>query len=173
MAKDEKIALVKNLSTLLKSSTGFYLTDYRGLNVKDITDLRKRLREGNTVYRVTKNSILKRALEQASISEMSHFVEGPVAIALTSDDPIQPIKILVNFRKEHKLPIVKGGMAEGKFIDEQKIEEIAKIPSKEELLSMVIGGLNAPITGLVWTLKGMLGKLIYTLNALINKKEEE
>ncbi len=173
MGKQEKAALVNNLSTLLKSSKGIYFTDYRGLNVKDITELRKRLRETNTVYRVTKNSILKRALEQTGMTEISHLVEGPTAIAITTDEPIQPIKILAHFRKEHKLPIIKGGVAEGKFINEKEIEEIAKIPSKQELLSMIVGNLNAPITGLVWTLRGILAQLIYTLNSLINKKEEK
>ena len=173
MGKEEKAELVNNLSTLLKSSKGIYLTDYRGLNVEDITELRKRLKEANTIYRVTKNSILKRALEQIEIPEISHLVEGPTAIAITPDEPIQPIKILTSFRKEHKLPIIKGGVAEGKFISEEEIETIAKIPSRQELLSMIVGNLNAPITGLVWTLKGMLAQLIYTLNSLINKKEEK
>jgi len=173
MGKEEKIELVKNLSTLLRSSKGIYFTDYRGLNVKDITDLRSRLRDTETFYKVIKNSILKRALEQAEIKEVSHLVEGPIAIAITSNDPIQPIKILALFRKEHNLPHIKGGIAEGKFISEEEIDEIAKIPSREELLSMVVGSLNTPITGLIWTLKGMLAKLIYTLNSLINKKEEK
>jgi len=172
MAKQEKAQLVKELSALLKSSTSIYLTDYRGLNVKDITDLRKRLKENATIYKVSKNSILKRALDDAKISEISHLIEGPIAIAVSSDDPIPPIKTLTAFRKEHKLPIIKGGIAEGEFISAEKIEEIAKIPSKEELLAMIIDSLSASITGLVWTLKGILAQIIYTLNSLVNKKEE-
>ena len=174
MGKQEKMEQVKELSTLLKSSKGIYFTDYRGLNVRNITDLRKRLRETNTIYKVTKNSILRRALKEAKFSEeLINLIEGPTAIAITEDDPIKPIKVITDFKKEFKLPVIKGGFAEGRFITSEEVGIIAKIPLREELLGKVAGVLNSPITGFVWTLKGIFNNLVYTLNALINKKEEQ
>lgn len=169
-AREEKQLVVKELSERLKLSKGTVLTDYRGLNVEKVTDLRNKLRAANVEYRVVKNTLLKLAADEAGIKGLEPYLEGPTALAL-SPDPVASAKVLAEWIKVNKMLEVKGGIVEGKVIDQKGVSGLADLPSREVLLAMVVGTINAPISGLVNVLHGPLRKLVYAIDAVAKQKE--
>lgn len=169
-AREEKQLVVKELAEKLRSSKGTVLTDYRGLNVEKVTDLRNKLRAANIEYRVVKNTLLKLAADDAGITGLETYLEGPTALAI-SDDPVAPAKVLAEWIKANKMLEVKGGILEGKVIDSQGVTGLADLPPREVLLAMVVGTMNAPISGLVNVLHGPLRKLVYAVDAVAKQKE--
>jgi len=170
MPKEEKVKAVKELKQKIKASNVMILSDYSGMTVKEITDLRRRLRGEEASYIIAKNTLTLRALPEEVKGEFSEYLKGPVAITFGEADPIAPAKILAKFIKEHSKPVIKGGMVEGRFLNEADFKTLAKLPSKEELIAKVIGGIKAPLYGLVNVLSGSLRKLVYVLEAIKNKK---
>ncbi|MFP4456085.1 MAG: 50S ribosomal protein L10 [Clostridia bacterium] len=168
--KERQIAEIKEKFDNAKAAI---ITDYRGINVADMTDLRKRLREAGVEYKVLKNTFVKIATEDMEISELDEALQGPTAIAFSYDDAVTAAKILNEFSKDHelKLPKVKAGVLEGKFINVNQVIDLANLPPKEVLLSMVLRTMQAPITGFVRTNSSIITKLLYALNAIKEEKE--
>lgn len=146
------------------------LTDYRGLNVAEITDLRRKLRESGVEYRVTKNTLTRFAAAKAGVEGLDPILIGPTAVAFGMEDAVMPAKILVEYAKANKTLEIKGGVLEGKAIDVGKVEYLAKIPSREELLAKALGSMQAPITGFAGVLAAIPRKLLYALNAIKDEK---
>ncbi|SHK00167.1 50S ribosomal protein L10 [Propionispora hippei] len=169
----EKKALVAELAEKLQSTKGAVLTNYRGLNVAQDTNLRRKLREAGVEYRVVKNTMTRIAANEVGIQGMDAYLEGPTAIAISSTDPVAPAKVISDFIKENKLQAleIKAGLVEGKVIDAAGVKALASLPSREVLIAQVLAGMQSPIVGLVNVLHGNIRNLVYTLEAVRKQKE--
>ncbi len=134
----EKQALVSEIKEKIAASTSIVVTDYRGLRVDEVTELRNKLRNEGVEYKVLKNNLVKRACAESGIEGMDDVLKGPTAVAF-STDAVAPAKIIFEFLKKHKNLEVKGGLLEGKVMDVAQLDALAKIPSKDVLLSQLVG----------------------------------
>jgi large subunit ribosomal protein L10 len=170
-AVETKKKLVEGLKEKISSASILVLSDFRGVSVKQITELRKQLRSEESEYKIVKNTLLHRAIEAAGFKDLKEHLAGPTAMLLGYKDPVGPLKALVEFVKDNEKGEIKAGIFENNIIDKQALAEIAKLPPKEVLLSKVVGGFQAPIYGLVNVLQGTIRKLVYAFNAVKEKKE--
>lgn len=166
-----KEAAVAEVQERLSRTQSVVFFDYRGLTVAEVTELRNKMRAQNVEYRVLKNTIVLRAAENLGIQGLGDVLKGPTAVAFGYDDPVAPAKVLVDFIKAAKKTQIKGGVLGGQAMDAKAIESLADLPSKEELLAKMLGSLNAPVTGFVMVLSGVLRSVLYTLNAIKESKE--
>ena len=152
MANEKTIAkkqeAVNSLAQEIKEAKVVLLTDYRGITVTDVTKLRADLRNVNAEYRVIKNNIIKRALDANGESALDEALEGPVALVMSTEDYLEPSKVIYNFTKDHDLYKIKGGIVEGKVMTAEEIITLAKLPSRKELLAKLAGALLGNITKL-------------------------
>ncbi len=167
----EKERVVAELQEKFSEAASTILTDYRGLSVAESTELRKRLREAGVEYKVVKNTLGRLAAKDAGHDGLNDYLVGPTAIAFAFDDPVAPAKILAGFMKEFKKVQFKAGLLRGQLIDQDQFQELADLPSREELLAKVVGGMQAPIAGFNNVLAGMLRGLVYSVEDLRKKKE--
>lgn len=156
---ESKKEIVSKFTEKLKNSKAGIFVDYRGLTVEEDTILRKKLRESSVEYSVVKNTIMRFAIKNAEIENFEDgALEGPTALAITNDDVLGISKILVDFSKENKCFNIKSGFMDGKGLELDDINKYASIPSKEILISKILGSLNAPISKLVRTLDAVAKK---------------
>ena len=150
MASEKNINLkkekVSELASKMKEAKLILLTDYRGINVEEVTSLRADLRNAKAEYKVIKNNITMRALKECGIEGLDDKLEGPTAIVMTSEDYLEPTKAIYNFTKDHDFYKIKGGVVEGKVMTAEEIITLAKLPSREQLLSMLAGALLGTIS---------------------------
>ena len=139
---------VSKLAEKLKEAKIILLTDYRGINVADVTKLRADLRNTNSEYKVIKNNIIKRALDANGESGLDDLLEGPTAIVIGTEDYLEPSKVIYNFSKNNEFYKIKGGIIEGKVMTAEEIITLAKLPSRQELLAKLAGALLGNITKL-------------------------
>ena len=147
------------------------LTDYKGLNVGAVTELRRRLKEAGIEYQVVKNSLMERASRETEVAVIKDQFKGPSAIALSYDDPVTPAKLLTQFAKENDKLEIRGGVLGGKALTAADIKALASLPPREVLLGQVLGVLHAVPTSLVRVLSAVPGSLVNVLNAIKEKKE--
>ena len=169
----EKQQAVAGLKGKLELAKGAVLTNYRGLNVAQDTQLRAKLREAGVEYRVVKNTMTRIAAKELGIDGLDPYLEGPTAMALSTVDPVAPAKLLADFIKENKLQgmEIKAGILEGKVIDANSVKALATLPPKEVLIAQVLCGMQAPIAGFVTVLSGTLRNLVYAIDAVRKQKE--
>ena len=154
MAKVElKQPIVQAIAEEIKDAQSVVLVDYRGLTVAQDTELRKQLREAGIVYKVYKNTMMKRAFEGTEFEGLDNCLEGPSAIAVSKDDATAPARILCKFAKDAPALELKGGVVEGTVYDVAGLTELSKIPSREELLSKLLGSIQSPITNFARVIK--------------------
>ena len=147
MAKVElKQPIVEEISAQIKDAQSVVLVDYRGLTVEQDTRLRKQLREAGITYKVYKNTMMNVAFKGTDFEALAPYLEGPSAVAISTEDATAPARVLCKFAKEADKLEIKGGVVEGIAYDAKGIGEIAKIPSREELLSKLLGSIQSPIT---------------------------
>jgi large subunit ribosomal protein L10 len=147
MAKIElKQPIVEEIKAQLQDAQTAVIVDYRGLTVEQDTRLRKELREAGVVYKVYKNTMVRRAIEGTEFDALKDDLEGPNAIAISKEDATAPARILAKFAKEAEALEIKSGIVEGTYYDKDGIKAISSIPSREELLSKLLGSLQSPIT---------------------------
>lgn len=147
MAKVElKQPIVEEISANIKGAQSIVLVDYRGLTVEQDTNLRKQLREAGVTYKVYKNTLMNFAFKGTDFEGLSSYLAGPSAIAISTEDATAPARVLCRFAKDADKLEIKGGVVEGVVYDAKGIGEIAKIPSREELLSKLLGSIQSPIT---------------------------
>ncbi len=163
---------VEELTEVLKNSCTGVLVDYKGINVADDTKLRKEMREAGVKYSVVKNSLLSFAFDNIDMPEMKEHLNGTTAIATSESDYIAAAKILAAYAEKSDTFNIKAGFIDGKYAPKEDIETLAKLPSREELVAKALGGLNAPISGLVYALNANLTGLVVALNAIAAKKGE-
>lgn len=171
MARPEKVAVVEELTEKLQNSAAAIFTDYRGLDVQAITELRKQLRDGGVEYKVVKNTLTSLAAKKANYVGVDDLLSGPTAIAFNPSDPVAPAKILSKFAKDHEALEIKGGLLNGSVIDKAEVEKLANLPSREELLAQVLMRMQGPVYGLVYVLQGTLQSLVLALDAVRRQKE--
>jgi large subunit ribosomal protein L10 len=164
----KKFEQLKEIRGALKGSSAVYFLDYQGLNVADISALRRKLKEARAEFKVAKNTLLKIALDEVGL-DASPILRGPTGVLLTMEDPVAPLKVLMEFAKEKEAIKPKGGFLEGKFFDGSQMKELSRLPSKNELLAQILGSLQAPIQGLLWALEGPISNLVFTLQAIAQK----
>lgn len=154
MAKVElKKPIIDEIAENLNGAVGVVVADYRGLTVEQDTALRKQLREAGVVYKVYKNTYITKAIAGTAFESLKEKLEGPTAIAISKTDATAPARILNNFAKTAEKLQLKGGVVEGTFYDEKGIQVIASIPSRDELLSKLLGSLQSPITNFARVIK--------------------
>lgn len=151
--REEKAQLVQEIADRLSQSKGTVVTDYRGLNVAEVTELRKQLRDAGIEFRVLKNTMTRRAADAIQLSELNQYLTGPSAIAFSLEDPIRPAKILSDFAKKHKALELKGGVIEGRVVGAEEVTTMANLPSREGLLSMLLSVLQAPMRNLAYAVQ--------------------
>lgn len=156
--REEKVTLVNEIAEKLQNSKSTIITDYRGLTVAEVTELRKRLREAGIEYKVLKNTMTRRAAEQVNLGEVNEHLTGPSAIAFSYDDVVAPAKILNDFAKAHKALELKAGIVEGKIIGLSEVQALAELPSREGLLSMLLSVLQAPMRNLAYAVSQIAEK---------------
>ncbi len=161
---------VKNLTEKFKSMKGLILTEYHGLTVEEISELRSALRPLNCEYSIVKNTLSKIALKEAGIDAGGENFVGPTALAIENGDIVSPAKTIVEFAKKNANLKVKAGFMEGKFVSAEIIEQLSQLPSKEVLLAKMLGSMNAPITGFVNVLAANIRGLVTVLDAISKKQ---
>lgn len=167
----QKKEVVERLAKDFRESEISILVDYKGLNVLKMTELRALLRKEGVQIEVVKNSLLERASEGTDAALMKDFYKGPNAIVLSKNDPVAPAKILVNFAKDNDKLEIKAGALSGKLLNPEEIKQLAKLPSKEELLGKLVYTLNAVPTSFVNVLAGVPRAFVNVLNAIKDQKE--
>jgi large subunit ribosomal protein L10 len=169
MKRTEKEQLVSELSEKIKSAKALYYTDFTGLNVKRMTELRRRFRRAGVEYVVIKNTLALRAVNQSGLT--ADRLRGPTGVVIGTD-PVAAAKVLADFAKENEQkPEVKGGMLDGKPIDTAQVKQLASLPSREELLAQLAGGLQAPMAAFVGALNGLLYMFAGALESLRQQRE--
>ncbi|HOB42356.1 MAG: 50S ribosomal protein L10 [Bacillota bacterium] len=172
MPTPKKIQTVEEIQSKLNEASCVVLTDFRGLNVAQATALRRRLTEAGVEYKVYKNTLIKIAADNVGIEGLDSYLQGPTALAFSTEDPIAPAKILADFARETKILKVKAGVLDGQIIDKDRVAELAALPPKEVILGKVVGAMQGPIFGLVNVLAGPTRKLVWALDAIRQQKEE-
>ena len=171
--KEKKQATVDELHNKLESAKGFYLTDFSGLTVKKVTELRRRLRSAGIEYVVVKNTLADRALEGLDVpSNIGEFFKGPTAVAISTVDALSPAKVLVDFAKENdNKPVMKAAVVDAKAYTAKQVEQLAKLPGREQLLAELAGAFEAPMAQLYFVLQAKLQETLGLFEALRASKE--
>lgn len=173
--KQQKQTTLESLKTSFGKAQVALVADYRGLTVKEITDLRRRLQKVGADFTVAKNTLIRlvtKDIEDWKVIEP--LLEGPTALAIGYDDPVSPAKVLADFAKEKRKVVIKvrGGVLQGKMLDEAGVKSLATLPSREQLIAQALGSMNAPATNLVSVTAGVARKLVYALEARRKQLEE-
>ena len=171
MAKAEKQQAIEDLGARLEGARCVVLTDFTGLNVASITELRRRLSSASVEYVVVKNTLARRALAGGPFAPLAVHLSGPNAFAVSREDVVSAAKILTEFAKDTERPQIKAGAIEGEIVSLEEIRRIAQLPPREQLLALVVGSARAPVAGLVGALGGLLTKLVRTLDAVRADRE--
>ena len=166
--KAQKQEMVTTLAAQVAKSQTIYVTDFTGLNVAHITDLRRRLRAVGVEYVVVKNTLARRALseQQLKAGGLDAFLAGPTALVLAGADPVGAAKVLTDFAREFEKPSIKVGLVEGKPVTQAQVKSLAALPSKQQLLAQLGGALQAPMAGFLGVMNGLLYQVVGALEAL-------
>ena len=167
--RPEKIAVVDEVRERLESSSAAILTEYRGLKVKDISDLRRSLRTAGGEYKIYKNTLVRFAARDLGLDELESLLEGPTAIAFVDGDAAAVAKSLRDYSRTNPLLIVKGGVLGTKVMSAAETTALADLPSREVLLARLAGGMAAPMQQLAGLLQALPRNMAYGLKALIEK----
>jgi large subunit ribosomal protein L10 len=172
MAREARVAAVAEIAEKFRGSTGAVLTEYRGLTVKQLTDLRRSL-GGNASYAVVKNTLTKRAAAEAGIEGLDDMLAGPSAIAFITGDPVETAKGLRDFAKANPLLVIKGGVLDGKPVTPDQIKKLADLESREVLLAKLAGAMKASLQNAVSLFNAPLSQTARVLGALQAKAEQD
>nr|WP_060595378.1 50S ribosomal protein L10 [Bacillus pumilus] len=150
-----KKVVVDEITSKFKDSMSTVIVDYRGLSVSEVTELRKQLRDAGVEFKVYKNTLTRRAVEQVELTGLNDFLTGPNAIAFSNEDVIAPAKIINEFAKSHEALEIKAGVIEGNVATVEEVKALAELPSREGLLSMLLSVLQAPVRNLALATKAV------------------
>lgn len=174
MPTQAKVEIIEEYAQKFKNASSIFLTDFKGISVEEDTNLRRAFREAGVEYRVLKNTLAKRALNNAGISELDDLLKGVTAFAFSDTDPVSPVKVLKTFLKASKskkdLLSIKGCVFEGKYFDAQHADALSELPSREALLGQFVGMLQSPLNNLMNVMQASGRKLVGVLEELKNQK---
>lgn len=174
MNRTEKQTFVTEFREKVEKAEVMYLTDFTGLDVKSITDLRQQLKASGAEYLVVKNRLAKRALEETDLPDISDALLGPTGVVLCYTDIVEPAKAVSDFAKAHDAkPVFKLGILDNKVVSAEEVGRLARLPSREQLLAELAGALEAPMAALASALEGKIQEMSGLLEALKEKKEGE
>jgi large subunit ribosomal protein L10 len=171
--KAEKAASVADITARLKTTSTAVLADYRGMTVGQMRELRSKLRDGNIEMMVVKNTLARRAAKAAGYEALGAELVGPIAMLFAADDVSAPARILNDYIKATRKMVIKGGLLEGQVIKAEAVTELADLPSREVLLSRLLGAMQAPLASLASVLQAPLSKFARTLDAVRSQKESQ
>lgn len=170
LKKEEKTRIVSELQEKFAKAKGIVFTDYRGLNVEELTGLRNSLREVAVEYKVAKNTLAKIAAKGTPVDAAKDILSGPVGIAIGYDDPVLIVKKILAFSKENEKLEVKGGVVEGGVCTLAQLKAISELPSREVQLAMLVGAMQSPLSKMAGLLNSTLTQFMYAMEALKNQK---
>lgn len=170
MKRAEKEQAVQELNQVFRQTRGLLLINFTGLNVPDATELRRKVAQARSQYRVVKNTLALRAAQDTSAEKIKQYFDGPTAIAYTASDPVALAKVLTDFAKDHPALTFKAGLLEGTPIGAEQVEDLARLASREELLSRLAFLLHAPLTRLLGALQGPARNLALVFKQVGEKK---
>jgi large subunit ribosomal protein L10 len=174
--RPDKVAEVERLKKVIEESRGIFLTDFRGIDVERMNELRTRFRDRGIEYRIVKNNLLKRAADGVGLGDWISDLVGPTAMAVCVDDAIAPARVIKEFRdayrREEGLLAFKGGLLAGEIIDEQTFQRLSTLPGRDELIARLLYLLTYPMRGLVTVLSGLPRNLVYALEDLRKTRAE-
>ncbi len=174
MTREQKEAFVAEFQERLGRSEAIFLTDFTGLNVKAMTSLRSQLKKAGGEYRVVKNRLVRLALAETEIPDISEFLEGPTGVVFGDEDAVAAARTVTEFARENgDRPVFKVGVLDTSVLDAAQIDRVAKLPPREELLSQVAGVLGAPMSALAGALSGKLQEMAGLVDALREERESE
>ncbi len=166
MNREQKGQEIISLTQKLKSAKSLIFAGYRGLKVSEMTELRSKLRQGDSSLKVVKNRLMKRVLKENGLGQLSKYFSAPTAMATTEKDPVSSAKIMVEFAKAYAQCEIRGGYLDGSLLTPKEIEALSKLPSREVLIAKALGSMQAPASNLVGGLAAIPRKLLYALNAI-------
>jgi large subunit ribosomal protein L10 len=172
LATPKKIADVAEIKERLEANDIAIATQYIGITVEQVTDLRKQLRDAGVEFKVYKNTLARRALKEIDAESAADYMDGPTAWAF-SKDPVAPAKIIKDFAKEVKTVAMVGGVLDGKAVDASQLDALASLPSRDQLIAQVVGTIAAPLRNLVGTLNAVPRNLVSVIDQVQKKKAEE
>lgn len=174
MPNEQKKSKVQILKEKLEKAKSVVFVEYSGLEANKMNELRKEIRAEGAELTIAKNTLMKLALEDKleSIGEIREELVGQVMTLFSYEDAVTPLKKLAEFAKKHGVPSLKIGIFDGKIAQAAKLQALSELPSKEELLARVVGGMKSPITGFVNVLDGTQRNFVYALSAIADKKKE-
>jgi large subunit ribosomal protein L10 len=166
MKRSKKLELVTQLTEQLRQSPTVYLTDFTGLSVKPMTDLRRKLRAAGVEYVVVKNTLALRAMESASVTGLEADITGPVGMVFAGEEPVEAAKVLAAFQKDNETLQLKAALVEGRRLGPDEIKRLATLPSREELLSQLAGAMQGPLQGFAGAVSSLLYQFVGAVDAL-------
>jgi len=170
ISREQKEQIVTNLKEKFKKASSYAFTDYHGLTVVQLQELKKELRGLNAEFTVAKNTLIKRALTGSGNATIPERLKGPTAILFSLNDPLEPIKRLAVFIKKYGLPKITMGWFQNSFISNDEVIELSKIPGRNELYAQLVGNLQSPIFGVIGVLNANLRNLVCVLDQIRAKK---
>jgi large subunit ribosomal protein L10 len=171
--RDQKAAVIEEMTTQLRDAGAVYAVDYRGTSVPQAAELRTKLRDADTRFRVVKNTLTERAADQAGAEALKQYLDGPTALVFVNGDAAVAAKTLADFRRTSGLLAFKGGWMGGDVLTPEQIDAIAKLPSREVLYGRLVGMVASPLTGLASAMGGLIGGLARQLQQIAEQKQTE
>lgn len=172
MATEAKVHEVDEFTNVLRDARGVVLTDFTGLDVAAVSDLRRKCRSAGVQYHVVKNTLAKRAVQLVGMQELEQLLEGPNAWAVHKTDQVLPAKVLSEFAKDHSNLKIRGGFVDGRRISLDEVQRLAKLPGREVLLAQALAGMQGPMTGFAGVLASMLRGFATAVDAYAKKRAE-
>jgi large subunit ribosomal protein L10 len=172
LKRSDKETVVEELTGVFSGARAAFITDFQGLTVSKITDLRRKVGEAGGEYRVAKNTLMTRAVKDTPCEPITPFLQGNNALGTTEGDPVPLAKALVDYAKAENKLVIKCGVLNGQLLDLDQVKAMAELPSREVLLAKVLGAMNAVPAGFVRTLAAVPQNLVYALAAIRDQKQE-
>jgi len=171
MPDAKKITQVEQIKDKWSRAEAVILAEYRGLTVFELTELRRALRQEKMEFKVYKNRLVKQALNNEK-PDLDEYLEGPVGFTFSYDDPAAPARILAGFAKEHEHLVLKAGVVAGEVLNKERVDYLATVPGREELLQRLVSAMSSPMSSLVRVLQGPLQNMVRVLQQIKDKKEK-
>ena len=171
MPQANKVAKLEEINASLEKAKSVFLTDFSGLTVEEVTRLRKDFRKANVKYLVVKNTLARISAKDNGYEALVPFLQGPTGMAIAMDDPVAPVRIIFDFKKDKENPSIKAAFLEGELLDQKSAEEVRNIPPRDVLLAQVASAFAAPLSGFVGGLKAVISNFANVLNQVQEKKE--
>ena len=172
LTRAQKAEIVKNLKEKFLNSEGVFVTSFKGFTVAESNEIRKLIREKGGEFRVVKNTLIRLASQDTPAQPLNDFIQGPTALVIAYQDPVEVAKVLDKFIKDHSSLELRGFVIQGKGFNAEAIKDLVKLPPKEVLLAQVLGTFQAPLTNFVGLLSAIIRNFLYVLKAIEEKKSK-